>query len=103
MADAYFHVGLAKTGTTSIQEALDGSRERLAACGITVPGRSHEDHRLAAFDLLGQRIKGEGAPVVAGALDRLVGEIDSCEARAVIVSEEELAIARPRQVRRLAG
>ena len=101
MADVYLHVGLPKTGTTSIQAALDGARERLAACDIAVPGRSHQDHRLAAFDLLGQRVKGEDGPVVAGALDRLIAELDTSAARAAIVSDEELAIARPRQVQRL--
>lgn len=41
MADVFLHVGLAKTGTTTIQAALDEAAERLAAEGVLFPGGGH--------------------------------------------------------------
>jgi len=101
MADVFLHIGLAKTGTTTIQTALDARVEQLAAAGVLFAGGGHRAQRLAAYDLLGQRIDGDERDVVAGSLTRLTDEIAAYAGRSVLVSEEELSHARPRHVRRL--
>ncbi len=100
MADIYLHVGLPKTGTTTIQAGLDRAREALAEHGVLVPGANHDAHRRAAFDLIGQRVPGRREPV-AGAFDALVAELGEYDGAAAIVSEEGLCRARPRHVRRV--
>ena len=99
MADVFLHVGLPKTGTTTIQGALGERAGALTAHGVLVPG-GRQAQQLAAYDLLGQRIPGDDA-VVAGALDRLLAEINAYDGPSVVVSEEELGLARPRHVHRL--
>ena len=45
----YLHIGLEKTGTTSIQEFLHINREALAAAGNWLPGSlGHKNHKLLA-------------------------------------------------------
>ncbi len=74
MSDVHLHVGLYKTGTSTIQAALDARVEALAAAGILHPGGRQRAQRPAVYDLLGQRVRGDDA-VVAGALKRLVEEV----------------------------
>lgn len=100
MADVFLHVGLYKTGTTTIQGALADTAEQLAAAGVLFPG-GHRAQRLAAYDLLGQRVGGEQRGEAAGALGRLVELVAAHDGPTVVVSEEELSLARPRQARRL--
>ncbi|NYE37351.1 hypothetical protein F4692_002484 [Nocardioides cavernae] len=100
MSDVFLHVGLYKTGTTTIQAALGARADDLAARGVLFPG-GHRAQRLAAYDLLGQRVGGERRGEAAGALGRLVALVDAHDGPAVVVSEEELSLARPRQARRL--
>lgn len=101
MPDVFLHVGLYKTGTTTIQGALAATADQLAAAGVLFPG-GHRAQRLAAYDLLGQRVGGELRGEAAGALGRLVDLVAAHEGPTVVVSEEELSLARPRQARRLA-
>lgn len=100
MAQVFLHAGLPKTGTTTIQTALDRHVGQLAGHGVLYPGGRQEVQRLAVFDLLGQRLEGDERQV-AGSFGRLVDEIAAYDGRSVIVSEEILGMARPRQVRRL--
>jgi len=100
VSTVYVHIGLAKTGTTSLQHAVHRRRAECAAAGLHVPGSRHHDHRLAAYDLLGRRIEGQ-LDVVPGSLRRLVTDIGAADAPRALISEELLAVARPRQVRRL--
>jgi hypothetical protein len=106
MTDVYLHVGLWKTGTTSIQASLESAAQDLAARGVLFPGLRHTSRhhaqRLAAYDLLGRRIQGDNPRLVPGSWAALRGEIDAWTGSTVVVSEELLALARPRQVRRLA-
>ena len=101
MTDVYLHIGLPKTGTTSLQHALQRRKADLLEQGVLFPGRRHHAQRLAAYDLLGRRIEGADNARIPGAFRRLVEEIDAHDGRSVVVSEELLALARPRQVRRL--
>jgi hypothetical protein len=100
MADVVLHVGLPKTGTTTIQAALDATAGRLEADGVLFPG-GHRAQRLAAYDLLGQRVGGEQRGEAAGALHRLLDQVAAYDGRTVVVSEEELSLATRRQARRL--
>ena len=96
----FVHIGLAKTGTTSIQAALEQSRERYAAHGLCLPGGRHGAQRRAAYDLVGRGLEGDqGSP--AGSFRRLVAAVDSCREPRAVISEELLALARPAHVRRL--
>ncbi len=99
MADVFLHVGLPKTGTTTLQAALDHHVDDLAAGGVLFPGGRHEKQRLAVFDLLGQRLEGDER-AVAGAFQQLVEEMAAYDGHSIIVTEEILGMARPRQVRR---
>ncbi|KRE99135.1 hypothetical protein ASG88_15520 [Nocardioides sp. Soil777] len=101
MTAVVLHIGLPKTGTTTIQAALDASAPALAGHGVLLPCGGHRGQRLAAYDLIGQRVPGHERSAVAGAWDRLVEEVDAFDGRRVVVSEEELGRARPGQVRRL--
>jgi hypothetical protein len=100
MADVFLHVGLYKTGTTTIQRALEATTGQLAAAGVLFPG-GHRAQRLATYDLLGQRVGGEQRGEAAGALGRLVDLVAAHDGPTVVVSEEELSLCRPRHARRL--
>ena len=100
LPDVFLHVGLYKTGTTTIQGALAATAEQLAAAGVLFPG-GHRAQRLAAYDLLGQRVSGEQRGEAAGALGRLVDLVAAHDGPTVVISEEELSLARPRHARRL--
>ena len=99
-ADVCIHIGLPKTGTTTIQAALDASGPALGTCGVLVPGGGHGAHRRATFDLIGQRVAGEHN-VIPGAFDSLMEEVRGYPGSRVVMSEEELARARPRHVKRI--
>jgi hypothetical protein len=99
--DVYLHVGLPKTGTTSLQFALEQGREAMLAQGVLFPGGRHHEQRRAAYDLLGRRIPGDDEKV-AGAFRSLVREIRDDDNPTVVISEELLGLARPAHVRRLA-
>lgn len=100
MTDVFLHVGLYKTGTTTIQGALAATAEQLEAQGVLFPGGLRAQ-RLAAYDLLGQRVGGEQRGEAAGALGRLLDLVAAHDGPSVVVSEEELSLARPRQACRL--
>ena len=101
MSDVFLHVGLPKTGTTTVQAVLEQRSAALAEAGVLFPGGRHHAQRLAAYDLLGQRVRGDDSLAVAGAVARLVAEVDAHRGPSVVVSEEELGLARPRHVRRV--
>jgi len=101
MADVFLHIGLPKTGTTSIQAALDQHADALADAGILLAGGRHRAQQLAAYDLLGQRIAGDDSDVVPGAFRHLVEAVNAYDGDRVVVSEEDLGLAGRRQVRRI--
>jgi hypothetical protein len=99
--DVFLHIGLPKTGTTSIQTALDQHTDALADAGILLAGGRHRAQRLAAYDLIGQRIAGDRGDVVPGAFRQLMAEINAHDGDGAVVSEEALGLAGRRQVRRI--
>lgn len=101
MSDVYVHIGLPKTGTTSIQLALKESAPALASHGVELSGGRHRVQRLAVYDLLGRRIEGDEIHDVAGAWKQLVEQIDASATPTAVISEELLSASRPRQIRSL--
>src|SRR5262245_59870854 len=97
----YIHVGLPKTGTTYLQQALWESQKQLAADGVLVPGESHQVQRRAFWDLLGRRLRGVEQAKVPGAWQELVETARQWTGRQVLLSEEFLVNARPAHVRRI--
>ncbi|MFD2395791.1 hypothetical protein ACFSVJ_01070 [Prauserella oleivorans] len=47
----YLHIGLPKTGTTSLQELMWHHRDALAADGVFFPGHDLGAHHRAAMDV----------------------------------------------------
>lgn len=103
MADVYVHIGLAKTGTTTIQSALAAASTALAEQGVLVPGTDQKARRNAVYDLTGRRIPGEPADSTAGAWNALVRDLDAWTGPVAVLSEELLSLATPRQVAHLVG
>ena len=99
----YLHIGLAKTGTTSLQLALQEHARGLAERSILFPGGTHGAQTVAVYDLMGRSVPGEKYPRLPGAFDRLTEEIDAWPGSSAVLSHELLALARPGQVRRLVG
>ncbi|MBA2560692.1 MAG: hypothetical protein H0V07_12580 [Propionibacteriales bacterium] len=97
--DVYLHIGLTKTGTSHLQQVLWLSRERLAGAGVLVPGRSRQSQTMAVWDLMGRRPRGADQPEVAGSWQELVSAAMRWSGSQVVISEEFLANATPRQVR----
>ena len=100
----YLHIGLGKTGTSTLQRALSEQQGPLSELGIEVPGSGHGSTRRAVYDLMGRRIGGADAADnarVAGAWRPFAAAIADSTAPTVVISEEMLALARPRTVRRL--
>ena len=100
----FVHVGLGKTGTSTVQRALSEQKEALAELGIDVPGSTHADTRLPVYDLMGRRIGGankDDNSKVTGAWKPFAASIRASSAPTVVFSEEMLALARPRTVKRL--
>ena len=99
-ADVYLHIGLPKTGTSYLQSLLWDSRETLAGHGVLVPGDRRAGHNHAVWDLMGRRPRGADQPTVPGSWQAVVTEVRAWSGTHVVVSEEFLAFARPRQARR---
>ena len=99
-AGVYLHIGLPKSGTSYLQQVLWASRENLAGAGVLVPGEARNAQTLAVWDLMGRRPRGTDLPQVPGSWPALVGSIRHWPGSHALISEEFLALATPRQVRR---
>jgi len=97
----FIHVGLPKSGTTYLQNALWASRDVLADRGILFPGDAPDAQRRAAWDLLGRRLRGVDQPHVPGSWQRLVAEVQAWDGDKILISEEFLVHARPKHMRRM--
>lgn len=83
----HLHVGLPKTGTTTLQEVLWHNRTALAAAGLLYPGRDSTAHHRAAVDLMRERYRGWLEPGMAGAWRLLVEQLAAWPRDAVVSSE----------------
>ena len=93
----YLHIGLHKTGTSSLQNFLGRNRQALVGLGYVWPqaGLAGGGHHNVGYELLGRP---RFAPT-AGGLEALATELES--AKNAIVSSEELEFLELAQVRRL--
>lgn len=92
------HIGPPKTGTTSLQKALDGARERLAELGVALPGGT--SNPAAAANGGTGMFTGSG---YEKAWAELVAAVDQSEARVQVVSCEQFAYARASDAHRIAA
>ena len=94
-----FHIGLAKTGTTSFQHECHAGRRLLARDGVLYPrameGLAKNHSPLAASYLAHRPYDPTIAPKVvprAAAVTKLRAEIDASPCRLALVSSEHLSI-----------
>ena len=97
----FLHLGLQKTGTSYLQGVFQENVAALAGQGLDlIPANRRE-----AFELMlvvRERFNPERDPArAAAALDRIAAELAAAPGDRALVSQESLAAARPRQVRRL--
>ncbi|WP_375463777.1 hypothetical protein [uncultured Methylobacterium sp.] len=99
MRRAIIHIGMPRTGSTSLQYVLATLRPRLAEAGLlypelALPG-SHEgadvNHQCLGAALDGRRPRSERRAI----LDRLDGVLGGTDADTVILSYEDFSVQRP--------
>lgn len=97
MVDRVFvHVGAAKAGSTYLQTLLWANQEVLEKAGVLVPGRNSFDHNRVM-----QMVRMKHPDEQAQAAWRLVMDRIAGFSGTVVISNEWLCLARPRQIRRL--
>ncbi len=95
----YLHVGMAKTGTTYLQNRMWANRRLLARAGLLYPGGHRGDHFKASIELRETPFAGEESTLVPGAWNAVASPARSAPDRALI-SHETLARATPEQIDR---
>jgi hypothetical protein len=101
VADQVFiHLGLPKTATTYLQTILWGSRDRLRAEGLLLPGRERRDHLWASRVVREDPNLAEAPAAQRTAWDRLLAEVRSWPGRALI-SHEFFGAASAEQAARM--
>lgn len=85
-----FHIGLAKTGTTSLQHAAHAARARMLSQGVRCPGK-RVNHNAEVSGLMGRRIPwaGPGAPVQSRRpWDKMMEEVAADDVNRIFISHE---------------
>jgi hypothetical protein len=100
MRRAIIHLGLPRTGTTSVQRVLTRLRPELAHAGILYPALTprsaaepHLSHQHLGETLDGRRPREERVEL----LDNLSGQLGGSDADAVLISYEHLCLVPPRR------
>jgi len=93
------HIGVHKTGTSSIQATMAACRAQMLAQGVLYPGTSN-NHLRAAHAALGRRRGWTGTPVPMSRWQQLVASAQSDDGKAVL-SAEVLCEAKPQDIRRI--
>ena len=96
------HIGLTKTGSSSLQRFLTDERRMLAASGIVYPlsgrGRHGTAHHNLFYEISGGQ-RGHGKfDAALGGWDSLLAEIDEIEGRTANISSEAFQYCAPREV-----
>jgi len=97
---AYLHIGLPKTGTTFLQEALWANKPALGERGVLLPGGDRRRHLLASLDLREDPKLARRPGDVAHPWRDLVEEVLAWEGPTAVISHEFFAAASDAQVRR---
>lgn len=94
----FLHVGLHKTGTTYVQQLLRANRKPLRKQGVFYAGgKGLPNQVFAVWDLLGRRPDGTGDARIAGSWQGLVDAVGDAEDDALVLSDEHLSLASPKQ------
>lgn len=95
------HIGLHKTGTTFVQQLMRANRTGLREHGVLCPGgRGFPSQVFAVWDLLGRRPRGSGPDGrITGAWQAMVEGVRAADDPTVLISDEHLSLATPRQAR----
>lgn len=91
------HVGCPKTGSTEIQDQLFTNAGILSRRHVLYPMSRHDEHFLAALDVIDLHWSGQAAIDRVGAWDRMVELIRESNQN-VLISHELLARATPEQI-----
>ena len=94
------HIGLPKTGTTFLQEALWANQKELGERGVLLPGGDRRRHLLASLDLREDPKLARRPGDVAHPWRDLVEEVLAWGGPAAVISHEFFAAASSEQVRR---
>ena len=94
------HIGLPKTGTTFLQEALWANKAELGQRGVLLPGGDRRRHLLASLDLREDPKLARRPGDVAHPWRDLVEEVLAWDGSAAVISHEFFAAASSAQVRR---
>ena len=101
MQPLYLHVGMMKTGTTYLQNIWRANHEGLAEQDVFFPaGPGHPVQAFAVWDLVGRRPRGAVDDRITGQWKALTEDVSAHADQRVLISEEYLAAATPRQARR---
>lgn len=92
----YLHIGLPKTGTTSLQGIMWHNRDLAASQGVLYPGVGQDAHYGAVVDLHPGRYTEWREPGMAGAWDCLIEQVRAWP-RNTLISSELLAPASPEE------
>lgn len=103
----HLHIGLTKTGSSSLQRFLSDEHRMLAASGTVYPVSGRGRHGTAHHNLFyeisgGQRGHGKFDAALGG-WDSVLAEIDEIEGRTAIMSSEAFQYCAPRDVEQLAN
>lgn len=94
----FLHLGLPKSGTTSLQEVMEHHRDVLAEDGLCHPDAGEEGHYLAALEMTGKHERwGFTRAHVAGRFAHLL-ELGRAAGGDVVISHEIFGQALPDQV-----
>ncbi|OLT48935.1 hypothetical protein BJF85_10710 [Saccharomonospora sp. CUA-673] len=96
----YLHIGLPKTGTTSLQELLWHNREVLTADGVAFPGHDLGAHHRAVADVHPGRYGGWKEKRTPGSWAWLVEQAKAHQGT-TLISSELLAPASPQEARQV--
>ena len=96
------HIGFPKTGTTSVQGALQLARPNLAEHGVEYPGKGRY-HKAAGVYISGATGRKGDRPVNDSDWTALVKKINSSGAKRVAISSEWMAETGSDGIRRLIG
>lgn len=94
------HIGLPKTGTTFLQEALWANKTALRERGVLLPGQDRRRHLLASLDLREDPKLARRPGDVAHPWRDLVDEVLAWDGPTAVISHEFFAAASQAQVRR---
>ncbi|WP_235737958.1 hypothetical protein [Nocardioides alcanivorans] len=96
----YLHIGLLKTATTFLQEALWVHKQALGERGLLVPGRHRRRHLISSLDLREDPKLARRSGDVAQPWQDLVDEIQQWAGPTAVISHEFFAPAAVPHIRR---